>query len=1137
MKARGETIIPVNIEEEVKKSYIDYAMSVIVGRALPDVRDGLKPVQRRILYTMYEMGLYHNRPYKKSARIVGETLGKYHPHGDQAVYDALVRLAQDFTMRYPLVDGQGNFGSIDGDSAAAMRYCVEGDTLVLTEEGLVKIKDLAETKLNSEKEINIKVLSFNCAVNRADMLFNSGIHKTRRIKTDIGLELVGSLNHPVLTFVKENGDIKFKWKLLKDIKVGDYLVVNTKTPFDFKREVDKFLAYSLGALCFGGSIGKERLVISSRKEDFIDNLIKMFKERYKKVLKNTCSCGNFSLHVKDKKALEDFKDKFIRKITEREIPDLILRSSLKSQIIFIKAILEGYAEFRNGKLLLRHKSEKFIKQLQIMLLNFGIIARKNKNELEIQGKNLLKLLKITKLKNLLKNLKINEDLKNESNSEEKIPYINVSYDALEKKFENICRNLSERSAKTLKLIVKNRYFLSKVVEIEEDGSKPVYSIRVLSDCHSFVANGIINHNTEARLSKIAEEMLVDIDKDTVDFVPNFDESLKEPVVLPAKFPNLLANGSSGIAVGMTTNIPPHNLKEVCDAIVYLIENPECSVDELLNFIKGPDFPTGGIIVGTSGIKKAYKTGRGIIKVRAKAFFDKIERKKAIVIREFPYQVNKARVIEQIARLVRDKKIEGISDIRDESDKEGIRVVIELKQNVDEKKLLEELYSKTQLEISYGIILLALVDNEPKILNLKDLIFEYIKHRREVVRRRISFELRNAEKRAHILEGFLVALKNIDKVIEIIKNSKNPKEAKNIIIKEYSLSEEQAKAILEMRLQKLTSIERDNILKEYEELKKKINEYRDILSNPRKIDEIIKKEVLEIKEKYGDDRKTSIVTDMEEYADRGLYILMNRSGVIKRVENKINIKEKSLKGYKCIKISGKDRILAITRKGKAYMINPEEIPEKGKKIKDIIDIFKFEGNYIIMVTREGIIKRLLLKDLAEIKKGASIIKLIDDEVVSAKITNGNEIITLSSKYGMTARFSENEVRPMQRAAKGVKAMDLVVRDNIVSMDSSVSDEYYLTTFTEKGFAKRVKLSEYPVTKRGVKGVINIIPDSETGLVVKSIISDKNDEFIAFTNKKRVINIKAEDIPIVKRQSKGSKVIKLKEGETVVDVWKI
>ncbi len=1131
MAARGETIIPVNIEEEVKKSYIDYAMSVIVGRALPDVRDGLKPVQRRILYTMKEMGLYHNKPYKKSARIVGETLGKYHPHGDQAVYDALVRLAQDFTMRYPLVDGQGNFGSIDGDSAAAMRYCVEGDTLVLTEKGLIKIKDLAETELNSEKEINIKVLSFNCSVNKADMLFNSGIHKTKKIKTDIGLEIVGSLNHPVLTFTKENGDIKFKWKLLKDIKIGDYLVVNTKIPFDFNKSIDEFLAYALGALCFGGSIGKERLVISSRKEEFIDKLIEMFRKRYKKVLKNTCSCGNFSLHVKDKKALEDFKNKFIRKITEREVPSLILRASLKSQALFIKAIIEGYAEFKDGKLILKHKSERFIKQLQILLLNFGIISRRNKNILEIYGENLLRVLEVSNLQSLKKNLK------NKTKENNKIPYINVSYETLERRFEDVCKNLSERSVKTLKILIKNKYYLSKVVEIEEGESKPVYSIRVLSDCHSFVANGIINHNTEARLSKIAEEMLVDIEKDTVDFVPNFDESLKEPVVLPAKFPNLLANGSSGIAVGMTTNIPPHNLKEVCDAIVYLIENPDCSVDELLNFIKGPDFPTGGIILGTSGIKKAYRTGRGIIKVRAKAFFDKIERKKVIIIREFPYQVNKARVIEQIARLVRDKKIEGISDIRDESDKEGIRVVIELKHNADEKKILEELYSKTQLEVSYGIILLALVDNEPRILNIKDLIFEYIKHRREVVRRRTNFELKNAEKRAHILEGFLVALKNIDRIIEIIKKAKDPSEAKKVIIKEFSLSEEQAKAILEMRLQRLTSIERDNILKEHEELKKKIKEYKEILSNPKRIDEIIKKEVLEIKEKYGDDRKTSIVTDMEEYADRGLYILMNKNGAIKRIENKINIREKALKGYKCIKISGRDRILVVNKKGKAYIINPEEIPEKGKKIKDAIDIFKFEGNYITMVTKEGTIKRIALKDLSDIKKGASIIKLVDDEVVSVKITNGGEILTLSTKFGMVARFSEEEVRPMQRAARGVKAIDLIVRDNVVSLDSSIGSDFYLVTFTEKGFAKKVKLSEYPITKRGVKGVVNVIPDSETGFVVKSIISNDNDEFIVFTNKKKIINIKIGDIPLSKRQEKGSRVLKLKEGEIVVDVWKI
>ncbi|NOZ82361.1 MAG: DNA gyrase subunit A [Euryarchaeota archaeon] len=792
--------MPVPIEEEMKRSYIDYAMSVIVGRALPDVRDGLKPVHRRILYAMYELGLLHNRPYKKSARIVGEVLGKYHPHGDAAVYDALVRMVQDFSMRYPLIDGQGNFGSIDGDAAAAMRY------------------------------------------------------------------------------------------------------------------------------------------------------------------------------------------------------------------------------------------------------------------------------------------------------------------------------------------------------------------------------------TEARLAEIAEEMLADIEKETVDFVPNFDDSLKEPSVLPAKLPNLLINGSSGIAVGMATNIPPHNLGEVCDAIAMMIDNPDATLEELMQVIRGPDFPTGACILGRKGIVQAYTTGRGTLKLRGKAHIEE-GRKAKIVITEIPYMVNKAKLIESIAELVRNKKIEGISDIRDESDREGMRIVVELRKGAQAKVVLNQLYKHTQLETSFGVINLVLVDGEPKVLSLQETIREFIKHRTQVVRRRSEYELKQAEKRAHVLEGLLVALKNIDEVIKIIRGSPGVKEAKERLMSRFSLTEVQAQAILDMRLQKLAKLEREKLRKEHEELKRRIEELRELLGSEEKILQVVKRETLELKEKYGDARRTEILSDegeleMEDLiAKEDMVVTITQNGYIKRLPAR-TYRNQRRGGRGIVGVeAGEDRVrdvyvasshdymLFFSSSGKVYWRRVYEIPEAGRysKGKAMVNLLgEAEGEritatlavsefcdecFLVFATRQGKVKKTPLSAFGNPRRAGIIaITLAEgDELVEVEMAEQGDELMLATKFGKAIRFSEGDVRAMGRNAMGVTGITLRRGDEVVAMEVLRGET--VLTVTENGYGKRTSVSEYPLQRRGGKGVINILPTPRNGTVVSILCVDEEDEVVLTSAKGVVIRLRVSEVPVMGRSTQGVRLMRLEEDDRVVGVAKV
>jgi len=809
MYAQNEKIIPVSIEEEIKDSYLNYAMSVIVGRALPDVRDGLKPVHRRILYAMQDLGLEHTKPYKKAARIVGEVLGKYHPHGDIAVYDALIRMAQDFSLRYPLVEGQGNVGSVDGDSPAAMRY------------------------------------------------------------------------------------------------------------------------------------------------------------------------------------------------------------------------------------------------------------------------------------------------------------------------------------------------------------------------------------VEARLAVISAEMLADIDKETVDFRPNFDASLTEPVILPTRLPNLLVNGSSGIAVGMATNIPPQNLGEVIDGIIQVIDNPDIEPKDLMRYIKGPDFPTGGLICGKSGIKDAYLTGKGKITLRAKA---SIERQKAgkeqIIVTEIPYQVNKASLIESIANLVEEKKIEGISDIRDESDKEGIRVVVELKRDSEPQIVLNQLFKHTTLETTFGVIMLALVNNRPRILNIKQMISYYIEHRKEVVRRRTLFELEKAQKRAHILEGLKIALKFIDQIIKTIKTSKSTPEAKARLVKEFGLSEIQAQAILEMQLQRLTALERDKIDAEYLELIKKIEFYKSILASEKKIEEIIKEESLEIKKKYADERRTEIVGEVEEIevedliAEEDMVITVSHSGYIKRLSTSAYRKQRrGGRGVTAMETkeedfvtrlfvaSSKDYLLVFTNKGKAYWLKVYEIPEasraaKGKAIVNLLGMASDEtvnsvvavkefsdDRFLVMVTKEGLIKKTRLSCFSNPRKAGIVAITLDkdDRLVGTDLTDGKEQIILATKEGKSVRFKEEQVRDMGRQARGVRGIRLGKKDELVGMEivrpEAKKMGLSLLTVTSGGFAKRTDFEEYRLQSRGGKGIINIKVTGKNGYVVGIQSVSEQDEIMVATEKAMMVRCLAKEIRMTGRNTQGVKLISLEKSDFVSSIARV
>ncbi len=1227
----SENLIDSSIEKEMKKSYLDYSMSVIVGRALPDARDGLKPVHKRILYGMQGLGLKYSSSFKKCARIVGEVLGKYHPHGDSAVYDALVRMAQNFSLRYPLIQGQGNFGNIDGDRAAAMRYCVAGDTLIQTDKGLIPIETVSSRK---EAPIDLTILSMHGKRNKAVKFFNSGRHKIRHINTALGYDLKGSENHPVLCWIPEKGRPTFSWKLLRDVKKGDYVVLNRnasifsskscnlkkfypkkgyRNDVNLPDEMSNDLAFILGALVSEGSFHKKQILFNNKDKDFYNKVRLSIKRIFKgiQIYERDVRGGCRELSVYEQKVVQFFENIGLKNAAsgDKRIPFSVLESKKQHIAAFLKGLFEGdgsvnvNTDKRHGgksiELAYHSKSKKLISQLKTLLLQFGIATaaqdtdkRNNCFKLRLLGRDAIVSFKREigffsekKSKKLEQVRLMNSDRMSKTDF---IPYVayylrkkykstylkkhNIDrYNMVDKYFEKIISLLDSNDKKLLTLLLKQNYLFSKVVSVKNSGKEEVFSVKVDSKCHSFVANGFINHNTEARMSKIAEEMLQDLDKETVEMVENFDGSEKEPVVLPAKFPNLLVNGSSGIAVGMATNIPPHNLREVSKAAIELIEDPDLNNLELAKIVQGPDFPTGGIICGRSGVLQAYQTGRGKAIVRSKMEVEEKAGKRRLIVSEIPYMIDKSLLVEEIANGVRDKRIEGISDLRDESDRKGLRIVIELRKDANIDVVKNALFKHTRLQSTFSIIMLAIVDGKPVTLTLKESLKVFIDHRVEVVVRRTRYELKKAEEKAHILEGLSIALDNLDMVIRLIKKAKDAAQAKEQLMSNFQLTEKQSQAILDMKLQRLTNLEQAKIREELQNTLKLIKELKTILASKEKVLDIIKDELTEIMETYGDERRTEI--DLEEINNFVMEDLIEEEDMVITVSHRGYIKRLPIDTYKVQRRGGKGVIgarhkeedftehlfianthatlLFFTDKGRVYWSKVYQIPEasrtsKGRavvnligtkadeKVTAMIPVREFKDDeYLLMCTKEGVVKKTVLSAYARPRAGGIIAINLDasDNLVNVLRTRGRDQILIATALGKAVKFNEQDARPIGRAARGVKGVTLEKGDYVVAM-TRANDLKNLLTITENGYGKRTKISEYRLINRGGKGVINIICSTRNGRVVSARAVNGDDEVMFISQKGIVIRTSTENISVIGRNTQGVRLMKMSPGDRVV-----
>ena len=1229
-------IIDVEVSGEMKKSYLDYAMSVIVSRALPAIEDGMKPVQRRILHSMNLMGLKPNSQTKKSARIVGDVIGKYHPHGDVAVYDAMVRMAQNFSLRYPLVYGQGNFGSVDGDPPAAYRYCVSGDSLILTEKGLIKINEIS-----NEENINLKILSKDKKINNASKWFDSGIQDTLEITTDKGYSLTGSKNHPILIISSdETGKPVFIWKTLEQIKEGDYAILDRledKFWPEEKLNLEKFkplirdghvkqkilpnllskeLAFIIGSLIAEGFISKNKIEFCNSDLNWINK----FEENWKKTFPDSklhkfskkpssygkkdywrleCHC-RYTIEFLRNIGLEDVKSKY------KTIPETILQSPKEIVKEFVKSFFEGDGSVSYAKKMMEIRacstSEKLIEKLQILMLRFGIDSfkriDKNKNLflLQIRGKkNFLRFYKEIGFFSERKNKKlelINLLYKKDASLKDRVPFIsdfirNMAHSEFISKnnfdlYENMSKNYQKMSQIILNKTKINfeplfeyfltyQYLFDKIISIKDAGRQRVYSIKVESDCHSFISNGFISHNTEAKLNEISLELLQDIDKETVKFSPNFDNSLKEPELLPGKLPALLHNGASGIAVGMATNIHQHNLTEVCDAITAYVKNSDISIEQITEIITGPDFPTGGSIQGD--MNELYSTGKGKLIVRGKTAIEENKNKEVIVITEIPYMLNKTDLVEQIAQLIQDKKIKDVSDLRDESSKGKIRIVLELRKGVNSKFVINALHKYTRLQDSFNANFLALVCGQPKVLNIKQILEEYVRYRKTIITNRTKFELKRAKERQEIVEGLMIALKNIDEVISFIKKSKNASEALEGLMKKFNLTKRQSQAVLETKLQQLTSLEREKLQKEHEELKKKIIEYEAILKDIKEVLKIILKEVSELKNKYGDARRTSVMKRISEISEKDL---VHEKEVIVTITEKGYCKRMDLKTYKEQKRGGKgvigsnlatgdftkqlipcstyDYLMFFTDTGKVLWLKAYDIPEaerygKGKalinllnlrddKITNVIAVKKFDGCLFIS-TKQGQVKKISLSNFS--KPRASGVRVINlptdnsDSVIDVQVLKQGQEVLLATKKGQAIRFNSDDVREMGRASYGVAGIKLDKGDEVVSLE--VLSTATILTMTKNGYGKRTAVEDYRKTARAGKGVINVKVSQKTGDVVNTVSVSDKDSIIITTLKGMVIRTSLKNIRVMGRATQGVRIVKLAPGDSVSDLIKV
>ncbi len=1256
MYARNEKVIPVYIEEEMKDSYINYAMSVIVGRALPDARDGLKPVHRRILYAMKELGVEHNKPYKKSARIVGDTMGKYHPHGDSAIYDTLVRMAQDFSLRYTLVEGQGNFGCFTIDTKVKLAdgrsisfgELIEEDikgkknyTFTFNEtSGKVEIAQIRRPRLTKKNAPVMKITLDNneeikCTLNHKFMLRDGTYKEAQELvpgaslmplytrlslrKDDpnaVGYEMVyqplsdtwswahrlaDEWNIKNKIYPKSSGRIRHHIDFNKlNNSPGNILRIQWRKHWEthynltssrHKNDPSYRAKLSEGRKRFWDDVNNRetyscRMALRNKK---------MWRDpEYRK--KKIAAVKKLWGDAEYKKMMAEASKDNLKRLWQRQDFRALL-SRLKSAELTKKWQNKDYAQRMAG----------ITKKMSLLLWaqpeHRSHISAVNKRRWlipEYREKFMPILTKNGANANFYRFLKVCEcTLENHGeitpvNYEKARSQYGSRHGAGIVRYEKAVKQYCDGDAsKITEFLYKRKHkqpvLNHKVLKVEFlKKREDVYDLTVNTTHNFALAAGIFVHNsvdgdtaasmryTEARLDRIADWMLLDIEKNTVDFMPNFDGSLKEPTVLPACLPNLLVNGSSGIAVGMATNIPPHNLKEIAEAVMLVIDSPGCDPKDLLKKVKGPDFPTGGIIRGTEGIKNAYTTGRGLLKVHAKAFIEEQKNgKEAIIIKELPYQVNKANLVESIADLVTDKKIDGITDLRDESDKDGMRVVIEVRRGANSKVILNQLYKHTQMQTTFGVIMLALVEGRPRVLNLKEALEEFIRHRKEIITRRTRYDLEKAQDRAHILEGLKIALKELDKVIKIIRAAKDPQEAKAGLMEKIGLSDRQAQAILEMQLQRLTHLERDKIDKEYLELIKKIELFKSILESEKKVLDIIKEEMKELSEKFGDERRTEVLPETEELdiedliAEEDVVIMISHAGYLKRLPvssyrkqrrggkgvTGADIKEEDFIEHLFI-ASTHDYMLFFTDKGIVHWLKVHEIPEGGRtskgrpiinlltlgtgeKVSAFVPVRQFkEGEFLVMATKNGTIKKTALTAYSNPRKGGIIGITLEkgDELIEVQRADGNAELLLATREGKAIRFKESQVRDMGRGAKGVRGIRLGKKDSLMAMEIAKQDQTVLTV-TQEGFGKRTSFKEYRLQSRGGKGIINIKVTGKNGEAVGMKTVSDRDELMLITEKGMIVRSPVKDIRSTGRSTQGVRLMKLDKGDKIASVAKI
>ncbi len=1226
-KKEEENIIPAGgkveereITEELKESYLDYAMSVIVSRALPDVRDGLKPVHRRILWAMWEDGLTANAKLRKSATVVGNCLGRYHPHGDSAVYDAMARMAQDFSLRYPLIRGQGNWG------------CFTGDTKIkLTDGRSASFKELIKEHKEGKKNYTY---TFNHATEEIEIAEIKSPRRTKKnaelvkVALDNGEEIQCTPDHK---FMLRDGT----YREAQELKKGESLMAGY-TRLSTKEDDKNTVGYTMikqpmrGAWDWAHCLADAwniRYGVYQRNagrirhhKDFNKlnnsphNIQRMdWKEHWK--LHYELASWRHQNDPEYVKKLAEGRNRYIKENTHvfaeraRE-----LNKKLWGSVSFMARHRERIQQMWENPDVKKLHAEKAKKQwedekfrekiteltrergkqmadenpghFRRMAEKAGISLRKNWKNPEYKTRVIRSKVLGYVNKILNEHKKLTPGLYEEKRTNNGIPSLEGALQYF-KDFEEI-----KREAKTYNHKVKMVQFLRQ----RED----VYDITI-DESHNFLLDaGVFVHNsidgdspaamryTEAKLSKISEELLQDIEKETVKWNPNYDASREEPAYLPAKLPNLLLNGTMGIAVGMATSIPPHNLEEIADAIMYLIENPEATVKELMEYVPGPDFPTGGIIYDRKSIEEAYATGKGSVPTRAVAEIE--ETKKGlgrIVITEIPYQVNKADLIVKMAELVTEKKIEGIKDIRDESDREGLRIVVETKSDAIPQKILNKLYQTTDLQKNFYMNMIALVQGiHPRLLSLKDILQEYIAHRKEIIRKRTEFDLKKAKERAHILEGLVKALDVIDKIIATIKKSKDRDAAKENLIHTFAFTEIQAQAILDMRLATLAALEREKIEAELKEKKTLIKELEEILRTPKRILGIIKDDLGELKKTFGEGRRTKIVkSGLKEFSEEDLVpneetiITLSRDGYVKRMPpSTFKAQKRGGKGLIGSEVKEEDQIehfegaethdniLFFASSGKVFQTKVYEVPvgsrvAKGKLIQNFLEVpqeerisalVTYKGNVkagelekeaLVLVTKNGLIKKTYLSEFENVRRTGIIAITLKkgDELKEVKMVSEKDEVVVVTKKGQAIRFKESDARAMGRAASGVAAIRVKKDDEVIALDIIQEDlqpkirDSRLLVVMANGYAKQTPLKEYKVQNRGGSGIKTARVTGKTGEVIAAkILGGEDEEVIAFSSKGQALRTELKDIREASRDTQGVRVMNLKQGDKLVGI---